>query len=104
MSYKTSKLDFSFLFMPLRDSSKSYSFNSKWYFVKSIFLFCFFNSTKLQIDSSIIVTIFQTCPAQVSIKDVSKFGTFINNIKCEGAVELKDGDNITFGTQASSFW
>ncbi|XP_046843588.1 nibrin-like [Xenia sp. Carnegie-2017] len=42
---------------------------------------------------------------QVFLKDVSKYGCFINDVKCQSfeAVELKHNDKITFGSQNSSY-
>ncbi|XP_052229879.1 nibrin-like isoform X6 [Dreissena polymorpha] len=37
------------------------------------------------------------------LKDVSKFGTWVNNKKVEGEQLLSDGDSIYFGSQKSSF-
>ena len=52
---------------------------------------------------TLVCLLSQTCPSHITVRDVSKFGTFINGVKCQGSVELKHGDTITFGTQNSSY-
>lgn len=39
----------------------------------------------------------------LKLKDVSKFGTWVNNQKVEGERILSDGDSVYFGSQKSSF-
>ncbi|XP_013418240.1 nibrin [Lingula anatina] len=40
-------------------------------------------------------------PPVLTIKDTSKFGTFVNGSRIQGERELKDGDEIKFGAQSS---
>ena len=40
-------------------------------------------------------------PASITLKDISKFGTFVNNEKVKGEKVLESGDEVRFGTPKS---